>query len=287
MRPMPLITLGMPVYNEEAFLGSAIESLLAQEMGDFELLVCDNASTDATEEIARRYATLDRRVLYHRNPENVGAARNFNLPVARAAGEYFAWTAGHDLWHARYLAATHAVLAARSEIVMCYSRTRWIDRAGKAIREEADGITTETLGRLARFHVVLWRAMWGTAIHGLMRVRALRRTGLMRAVPSCDKLLLCEMSLQGGFVELPEALFYWRVIRPEETAAVARVRAARAVGVRAPTPYLAKAAAFGRMILGARVTPIEKAAFLTSTAMALTAREWRFWADEVRALLSR
>jgi hypothetical protein len=277
----------MPVYNEEAFLAAAIESLLAQELGDFELVICDNASTDGTEAIARAYAARDRRIVYRRNPENLGAAANFNLPVAQARGEFFAWTAGHDTWHPRFLSATHAVLAARPEIVLCYARTRWIDRSGATVREVADGIGTETLGRLARFHVVLWRAMWGTAIHGLMRRAALQRTALMRKVPSCDKLLLAELSLQGGFVELPEALFWWRIMRPEETGEGARVRSARSVGARAGTPYLAKAAAFGRMILGAPVTPAEKAAFLTSTALCLTAREWRYWADEVRGLLGR
>jgi glycosyltransferase involved in cell wall biosynthesis len=283
---MPLVTLGMPVYNEEAFLASAIESLLAQELGDFELIVSDNASTDGTEQIARSYAAKDRRIVYLRSETNQGAAANFNLPVHRASGDFFAWTAGHDLWDTRYLRATHAVLAARPEIVLCYARTRWIDRAGAPIREVGDGIGTETLGRLARFHVVLWRAIWGTAVHGLMRTAALRKTGLMRTVPSCDKLLLMELSLQGGFVELPDALFHWRLMRPEETPDGARLRAIKDIGAGArKTPHLDKAAAMSRLILGAEVSPVEKVAFLASAGMALGAREWRFWAKELRGLL--
>ena len=66
-------SIGLPVYNGEQFLAQAIESVLAQTLGDFELVISDNASTDATEDICRRYAARDARVRYHRLGENVGA----------------------------------------------------------------------------------------------------------------------------------------------------------------------------------------------------------------------
>jgi glycosyltransferase involved in cell wall biosynthesis len=58
----PPISIGMPVYNGERYLPEALDSTLAQTFGDFELIICDNASTDRTEEICRDYAARDRRI---------------------------------------------------------------------------------------------------------------------------------------------------------------------------------------------------------------------------------
>ena len=85
----------MPVYNGENYLESALESLLSQEFGDFELVISDNASTDRTPEILEAWSRKDERIVLHRNPTNLGGAANFNRVLDLARGEYFRW-AGHD-----------------------------------------------------------------------------------------------------------------------------------------------------------------------------------------------
>ena len=72
----PRVTVGLPVFNGERYLSEAIESVLAQTFEDFEVVVSDNASTDGTAEIARRYAERDARVRYVRNATNVGPIEN-------------------------------------------------------------------------------------------------------------------------------------------------------------------------------------------------------------------
>ena len=67
------VSIGIPVYNGSNYVAEAIESVLAQTYGDFELILSDNASTDATEEICRDYAAHDSRVRYHRETVNRGA----------------------------------------------------------------------------------------------------------------------------------------------------------------------------------------------------------------------
>ena len=64
----PRVSIGMPVRNGQKYIREAIESILAQTFTDWELIVCDNASTDSTEQIVREYAARDPRVRYHRNP---------------------------------------------------------------------------------------------------------------------------------------------------------------------------------------------------------------------------
>src|SRR4051794_15444571 len=72
----PLVTIGLAVYNGERYLREALESLVGQTLRDVEIVICDNASDDATEAICREFAERDPRVRYHRNATNIGGARN-------------------------------------------------------------------------------------------------------------------------------------------------------------------------------------------------------------------
>src|ERR1051325_7899129 len=87
----PHVTVLMAVYNGAPFLAKAIDSILAQTYEDFELLVVDDRSTDATPDIVRSYG--DRCVRTVRNPQNIGLARSLNVGLAEARG---ALVARHD-----------------------------------------------------------------------------------------------------------------------------------------------------------------------------------------------
>jgi glycosyltransferase involved in cell wall biosynthesis len=96
----PLISLGLPVYNGEAYVREALDSLLAQTYPKIEIIVCDNASTDRTPEICAEYAARDPRVRHYRNATNIGARgphgnirRVFNL----SSGDYFMLTGADDV----------------------------------------------------------------------------------------------------------------------------------------------------------------------------------------------
>ena len=66
------VGIGLPVYNGADYLSDALDSILAQTFTNFEVVICDNASTDATAEIARSYAAADSRVRFETGPDNVG-----------------------------------------------------------------------------------------------------------------------------------------------------------------------------------------------------------------------
>src|SRR5438132_13873019 len=91
------VSIGMPVYNGERYLSGALDSLLSQTLADFDLIISDNASTDATESICRSYAAHDSRIRYFRNENNLGAAANFNRAFELCGGEFFRWAAHDDL----------------------------------------------------------------------------------------------------------------------------------------------------------------------------------------------
>src|SRR3954469_11982595 len=80
----PRVSIGMPVRNGAKYIREAIDSILAQTFTDLELIVCDNASTDSTEQIVRNYAARDPRVRYHKNERDVGPAGNHNIAFSLA-----------------------------------------------------------------------------------------------------------------------------------------------------------------------------------------------------------
>src|SRR5512145_868606 len=122
MADRPRVSIGLPVYQGARFIRNALESILAQTHEDFELIISDNASTDGTEAIVRAYAERDRRVKYHRNARNVGAAQNFNRVFSLASGEYFQWVAHDDVLAPACIARCVEVLDRERDVVLCYGR---------------------------------------------------------------------------------------------------------------------------------------------------------------------
>lgn len=91
------ISIGMPVYNGEQTIKAALDALLHQSFQEFELIISDNASTDATLAICEDYASRDDRIRYIRQPKNLGLARNFKYVLDEAEGDYFLWAAADDI----------------------------------------------------------------------------------------------------------------------------------------------------------------------------------------------
>ncbi|HEX8755999.1 MAG TPA: glycosyltransferase family 2 protein, partial [Steroidobacteraceae bacterium] len=130
---VPRVSVGVPVFNGEAFLEDAIRSTLSQTLDDLELILSDNASTDRTADICRDYAAREPRVRYFRNPRNLGAAANYNLAFSHARGRYFKWLGHDDRMLPSYLAKTCRTLEERSDAVLCNTVVSYIDSAGRQI----------------------------------------------------------------------------------------------------------------------------------------------------------
>src|SRR4029434_7870788 len=129
-RNVELLSIGMPVYNGGQYLASALESLLNQDSPRLELIVSDNASTDDTEDICRRFVRKDSPITFRRNETNVGAAANFNAVFELSRGHYFMWAAHDDLWHPTYARRCVEMLKQDADIVLCSSDVNFVDECG-------------------------------------------------------------------------------------------------------------------------------------------------------------
>jgi glycosyltransferase involved in cell wall biosynthesis len=198
------------VYNGEQFLPQTLDSLLAQTYRDFELIICDNCSTDRTEQICRSYSERDSRVRYHRNPANIGAPRNFNLTVSLSRGEYFKWAGADDLCAPEMIERCVAILDQRPEVVLAYAKTRLIDENGAAVKDYEDRLDLQFEAPHKRLSHLLWNIQMCNAVFGLIRSSVMKRTDCFGIYPNSDLVFLAGLALHGPFIEIPERLFLRR-----------------------------------------------------------------------------
>ena len=139
---MPKVTVVLPTYNGEKYVGMAIESILSQSYTDFELIIVDDCSTDGTNEIATEYARQDDRVKVIRNGSNSKLPKSLNNGFEQATGTFYTWTSDDNLYKKDALKEMVAILETNHDVGMVYCDYDEIDQDGKLVAarkmEEAD-----------------------------------------------------------------------------------------------------------------------------------------------------
>jgi glycosyltransferase involved in cell wall biosynthesis len=210
---LPRVSLGLPVYNGSRFLRECMDSILTQTFGDFELIVCDNASTDDTLQILEDYQRRDSRISIHRAKSNQGAAPNFNWTFKLARGEFFKWCAADDVLEPTYLEQCVKALDAHRDVVLTYSGAVDIDEHSKKTREIYDN---RVLLRFAapephvRFQDLTCHDHSCIAVFGLVRRLDLAKTSLIGGYVGSDRTLLVELGLQGKLMRIGDDLLLHR-----------------------------------------------------------------------------
>lgn len=117
--PDPLVSFVMPAYNAESYLAQAIGSVLAQTFHDFECIVVDDASTDASWGIIEQYAAEDCRIVPVRNATNSLICNTLNTGIARARGKYIARMDADDWSYPDRLEKQVAFMEGHRDVVIC------------------------------------------------------------------------------------------------------------------------------------------------------------------------
>ena len=132
MLNQPLVSIVMTTYNGQSFLEEQLESILAQEHSHFELIICDDCSTDGTVAILESYSNKDKRITVYRNISNLGVNRNFEQGLLKATGELIAFADQDDVWRPDKLSEQLRLFVAE-EIVLVHSASSVFS---KTINEE-------------------------------------------------------------------------------------------------------------------------------------------------------
>ena len=210
---VPRVSIGLPVYNGERYLGETLNCILAQTFEDFELIISDNASTDGTQAICQDYAAREPRLRYYRNEQNLGATRNYNRVFELARGEYFKWAAHDDLFGPEFVERCVEVLDRYPALVLCYAKSDVIDEQGQNLGYDPVDLNLRwprPHQRYAAYHQRFRAHRNCNAVFGLIRANVLRQTPRIGNYVASDEVLLGELALHGEFYEIPETLFFRR-----------------------------------------------------------------------------
>jgi glycosyltransferase involved in cell wall biosynthesis len=189
----PRVTIGLVVRNGEKHLAAAVRSFLAQTFTDFELVIHDNASTDATPAIAAELAAADPRIRVARRVQNIGALGNLIAAGEEATSEYFCWAAHDDVREPTFLATLVELLdqTPSAGLACCAVRDMLPDGSDAGIRPETASLRTSVGMRPAERVAMYLRGGAGTPFYGLFRTRAmqasldvLRRDGVPERRPA-------------------------------------------------------------------------------------------------------
>lgn len=207
----PAVSVGMPVYNSATWVGAAVESMLAQTRSDLELIISDNASTDATFAICERYAREDGRVRLYRNERNLGANRNYLTVLRRARAPYFKWASSNDVCAPTFIEKCVAALEGDGRAVLACSKAALFESdVADALPYDRDLLLTADLGS-KRLAALLTAIGLNNAFNGVVRTEALLAAAPLGNFQRADIALMAELALAGKFLLVPEHLFFRRM----------------------------------------------------------------------------
>lgn len=207
----PLVSVGMPVFNSAAWLAPSIESILGQSSGDLELIVSDNASSDATLDICEHYARADDRVRLYRNAENRGANENYVATLRAARGVYFKWASSNDICAPTFIEKCVDALEQDPDAVLACPRSCLFEDSVERAEPYAHDLELLAADPAERFIGLQTGMALNNAMNGVIRRTALQRASTLGNFLRADLVLMAELSLLGKFLLLEERLFYRRM----------------------------------------------------------------------------
>lgn len=202
----PLVSICIPAYNAERFLGEAIESALLAAPADSEVIVVDDMSSDSTLKVAR--ATDDPRVRVIANPENLGRARNINRGMELAEGETVTVLPADSALTPNSIRDRLAALDEAPEVAFAYGAAQFVDENGIPTRVHRPGDRPARLGKAEAFASLLPTDPVYT-ITALIRREALHWSGGLRVeiAPSHrDWDFFLRLATHGGLAYTPEVV---------------------------------------------------------------------------------
>jgi glycosyltransferase involved in cell wall biosynthesis len=206
----PRVSIAVPVFNGDNYIAEAMESVLAQSYGDFEVIISDNGSTDSTEEICRRYVERDPRVHYYRSDVNRGVYWNFRRALEPAQGGYFMWLAHDDKLAPEFLKQCVAALDRDPDVVLSYPKAIDIDEQGRHLVYKEQDLNAGAGTANERFRELIRMDHNCEAIFGLMRMSVLKKIRVFGDFADADRVMLAELALHGPYSQVPEFLFLHR-----------------------------------------------------------------------------
>jgi glycosyltransferase involved in cell wall biosynthesis len=221
---MTLLTIGLPVYNNESSLESSVRSLLEQSFGDFELVISDDSSSDGTQDIARSLAKSDPRIRYIRQLKNL-RYQNFGQLLRQAETPYFMWAAGDDRWKSGFVSACLGELLGHPELVCVVSKVQF-EFHGRPTRVALGtySLLKDPVSNIAQF---LSAPQDNSRMYGVFRTEAAQASFPQQSFHAYDWAFSAATLRFGGHLELDDVLMLRDETPPERYTDMVRVDSSR------------------------------------------------------------
>jgi len=203
----PAVSVIMPVFNEQEYLCKSIESILEQTFKDFEFIIVDDASSDASFKIMQKYASKDKRIVLIKNPVNQGLALSLNKALGVVRGEFVARMDADDVAAKNRLEIQLAFLNKNPEVDLAGSSMYFIDSEGNIIARSGTIASPEILNKTIYYKNISPHPTW------MFRRKILRDVGEYRDLPASQDydflMRLCHLGYKVSNIDTP--LLYYRV----------------------------------------------------------------------------
>jgi glycosyltransferase involved in cell wall biosynthesis len=213
----PLISVVMPVHNAHPFLDESINSILDQTLSDFEFVILDDASTDGSVELLRKWSLRDRRIHLHESKKLLGPSGSSNAVVSKARAPIVARMDADDIAHPDRLRRQWNIIDGRPDVAVIGTLCNGIDASGREVRPR-------DRWRLVR------RSVYVPFPHGsvMFRREVFDQVGGYDETSDGgeDQDLFLRMTARGRVLTLPDVLYSYRY----HSSNVTRVNGTRAVG---------------------------------------------------------
>ncbi|SFF18239.1 glycosyltransferase family 2 protein [Thermoflexibacter ruber] len=217
MNNLPLVSIGVPVYNEEKYLAETIESAINQTYRNLEIIISDNCSTDNSFEIAQKYANQDSRIRLIKQPKNIGAYENFIELYRLSQSKYFfMWLGGHDVLASNFVDKAIKKFYTNENVALVYPKSIFFSESSPNEGTADSDIHTSGLDSMKRMIKILENLNYCTAIHGLFKKDVLAKCiGNKNGI---DHLILFLVAFYGHLLphDSESIGLYRRIIRKKE-----------------------------------------------------------------------
>jgi glycosyltransferase involved in cell wall biosynthesis len=219
-----LVSIGLPVLNAGPRVAEVARSVLAQHHEELELVISDNGSTDDTQDVCRALAKADSRIVYHRQPRNIGLLNNFRFVMGAATGRYFRWIGDDDGLEPDFATRCLQAFTADPRLILVTTgisytsaegTTQTAGYAGVAMRSD-DPVErfTEFMRLLNASHLVI------DPLYGMLRrdrAVAIPRRNMLHE----DEIYASKLALAGPWGHVPQVLAH-RVWKDDQVGPLGR-----------------------------------------------------------------
>jgi glycosyltransferase involved in cell wall biosynthesis len=205
MDSSPKISVLMPAYNAEKYIGEAIESILSQTLTDFEFIIIDDCSIDRTWKIIQDYTSKDRRIIALKNEKNLGIAGNRNKLVGLARGEYIVWQDADDISMNYRIEHQYDYMKNHKDVGICGGWLKFFNDKGKSSLRKYKEKDEDLRKTIFRYSPVAQPA-------AILRKEAIKQAGLydINYPPAEDLDMSFRIGMKYKFANLQEPVIKYR-----------------------------------------------------------------------------